>query len=270
MASSHVLLHERLVKLDRCPADLAQLRIAHVSDLHFHRWSRAAGEAQDLLCNADVDFLAMTGDFGDFRRRWSRAADLSRRFFEPLAKRLPIYAVLGNHDDPRMADALGDIITFLNNRSVTATFHRTTIELAGLDQNVPGAENLQAALGHKRLAPCSILLAHYPSTLRRLPPGRVDLVLSGHTHGGQIRLPWLGCLWPNDRIPRAWARGLHHTDRGALHVSAGIGASLPVRIRLNCPPELSILTLEAATPGSGPRGQTSPRRSLELAVIAGG
>ena len=122
-------------------------------------------------------------------------------------------------------------------------------------------EDLDAALAQRAGDVPAILLAHYPSTIFRLGSHHVSLVLSGHTHGGQIRAPRLGCLWPNDRIPRSFARGLHRVEDRYLHVSAGIGASLPLRVRINCPPELSLLTLKPH-PASPGRRNNSQRLTL--------
>ena len=117
------------------------------------------------------------------------------------------------------------------------------IRLAGVDQFIRGAESLDDALADDELDHPVVLLAHYPSTAFRLGQRRVDLVLSGHTHGGQIRLPRVGCIWPNDRIPRHMAQGMHTVGATKLHVSPGIGTSLPLRVRINCPAQIAVLTL---------------------------
>ncbi|MFQ5462811.1 MAG: metallophosphoesterase [Phycisphaerae bacterium] len=140
----------------------------------------------------------------------------------------------------------------------------------------------------------TILLAHFPSTVYNLPngvaqrppaaipavpemPGRgrpgyaVDLVLSGHTHGGQIRLPGLGCIWANDAIPLSLARGLHRAGGTLLHTSAGIGVSGPLRLRLNCPAELTLLSLQPTRligpTASRPTGPPPPRPPRVLSGV---
>ena len=172
-----------------------------------------------------------------------------RSFFEPLAANAPIYAVLGNHDDPRLPSVADLPLTFLRNQTDLVRVNGAELNLAGIEQTKPRCGDLDAVLASARPGLPTILLAHYPSTVFRLPPGRVQLVLSGHTHGGQVRFPWLGCLWANDRIPRHMARGIHDVNGTKIHVSAGLGASLPIPIRINCPPELSILTVIPAAAG---------------------
>ena len=229
------------VPLSGVPSHVAGLRIAHVSDLHFRHWNRLFQATLDLLLQLDYDVLFVTGDLGTRRRRWQTAALIAGRFFEPLAKRGPIYAVAGNHDDPRLITA-GEIpVQFLSNETRVFRCRQTVIELIGLDQSNPRAEKIDTAFSVARSGDLTILLAHYPSTVYRLPSARVHLQLSGHTHGGQIRLPWLGCVWPNDRISRHMARGLHRIAGTYLHVSPGIGVSPPIPMRINCPPEITIL-----------------------------
>jgi hypothetical protein len=225
------------------PAALSGLRIAHASDFHFTRWNAVYRHAQQLLESLDYDLLLLTGDFGNFRRHWRHAVEMTRRFFDPLAGRRPAYAVLGNHDHPLFATAADLPFVLLRDESIKVPLRGTHLSLAGVEQTAPRGGELLRALSQIEDKTPTVLLAHYPSTAFRLKGRDVQLVLSGHTHGGQIRLPWLGCLWPNDHVPRAMARGLHRVHDALVHVSAGIGASLPIRVRIHCPPEISILTL---------------------------
>ncbi len=255
---SRVTVREIEVPLPNWPASLTGLRIAHISDLHLRKWDQVAESAQGLLKELDFDLLVATGDFGSFRRHWQKAADLTRRFFEPLRERGPIYAVLGNHDDPRIATAADIPLTFLRNESQRIEWRGGEFTLAGVEQcnghhdDPPPSPLIKGGSpqpGTSTARPCHpvVLLAHYPSTVFRLPEeSNVCLMLSGHTHGGQIRFPGVGCLWPNDRIPRRMAMGLHRVGQTMVHVSAGIGVSLPLRVRINCPPEIAVLTARCA------------------------
>lgn len=225
-------------------------RIAHVSDCHFRRWDDVTEAAQDILLSLQYDLLVATGDFGGGPRHAAKAAALFVRFFEPLTRRGPVYAVWGNHD-AELAEALQNIpLEVLNNRAVSIERSGGVLHVAGVDQRGPGSEDLAAALQSHNNGEPTILLAHYPSTVHRLQAGSVDLVLCGHTHGGQIRLPGIGCLWTNDRIARRLARGLHRVAGTRLFVTAGIGVSSPVRVRVNCPPEVAVLTLQPVGPSA--------------------
>lgn len=267
MAKNPVAVQHVKVSLVDWPAGLDGLRIAHVSDLHFRERNRVTDAAQELLLTLDYDWVAATGDFGVVRGQWRAAADLTSEFFEPIVARRPVYAVLGNHDDPNIATGRKCPIQFLRNSSVTIQHNGTSLQLAGVDQNVRDAENLTGAMGDAADGVATILLAHYPSIIFRVPPGRVALVLAGHTHGGQIRLPGLGCLWPNDAISGRMARGLSDVSGTKLHVSAGIGVSPPIRWRFNCPAEVSILTLRAAARDQSGQAETGVFAKVEKRAL---
>jgi predicted MPP superfamily phosphohydrolase len=81
-----------------------------------------------------------------------------------------------------------------------------------------------------------------------LPPNRGLLLLAGHTHGGQIRLPGVGALVTNDTLPRALAQGLHAVGGNWMHVTRGVGVSGPLRWRFRCPPEIAQVDIEPAGP----------------------
>ena len=232
------------VPVDRLPSALIGLRIGHITDLHFCHWTRLIAELQEILLSLELDVLAVTGDFVGIRSRWSRAAAVSRRFFRPIAERVPTYAILGNHDHPQLADLTSPPLTFLRNDYVHVEHGGHGLILAGIEQLDRGRGNLAAALPLDREGMPVVLLAHFPSTVYKLPAGQVDLMLAGHTHGGQIRLPGIGCLWPNDCIPRSLAHGLHRVEGTWLHVSSGVGVSPPVQTRMNCAPEVCVLTLQ--------------------------
>jgi len=255
-----VALRHHDVHLSPSARGLDGLRLAHISDLHFSKWSAIVESAQRRLLELDYDLLAVTGDFTDWPRNWRRAVELMKRFFGPLAGKGDIYATLGNHDHEAIAEAQGLPVRFLRDNSIVLERTAAHARLAGVEQVRKRGGNVHKALGVDDNLP-TVLLAHYPSTVYRLPPGRVHLQLSGHTHAGQWRLPLVGCLWGNDWIHPRHAWGLHHIRQTPLHVSAGIGASLPIPIRVNCPPEVTLLTLHANTPSISERPvEASARR----------
>ncbi len=273
MPDQPVVIRELTLLLRDVPPALDGLRMVHISDLHFCRWNPILRAAQDHLLSLDYDFLAVTGDFGTDPACCQPAADLMQRFFEPIADRTTVYAVLGNHDHPDLSATRGLPITFLANRAVSFERNGAIVNLCGVEQTLIGVEDLKTALAGCDEGGTTILLAHYPSTVFRLPPGRVDVQLSGHTHGGQIRLPWLGALWTNDRISRRMARGLHAVAGTLLHVNPGIGVSPPLRVRFRCPPEISVLTFRVIgspiSPGGGRQSRpadVAPASAIATAV----
>jgi predicted MPP superfamily phosphohydrolase len=112
------------------------------------------------------------------------------------------------------------------------------------------ARELEALAGQDDVR---ILLAHYPDAYRLLPsPARTDLVIAGHTHGGQVQVPWFGPPITLSGVPRAVAAGgLHELDGRRIYVSRGLGVERgwAPRVRFNCPPEITLLELgDAAKP----------------------
>ena len=155
-------------------------------------------------------------------------------------------------------------IRFLRNEVVVVPFGGGEFRLAGVEQNHFGGEDLIKTLPGSRQDGLEVLLAHYPSTVYRIPHGRVQLVLSGHTHGGQIRWPFFGCLWTNDALPNRLAHGLHWVNGTWLHVTSGVGVTPPVKVRINCPAELSVLTLKQAYYMPPERMDHDPKRITVL------
>lgn len=244
------------VRIADLAPSLAGLRIAHVSDFHFVRWTRLYEEARRTLMGLEYDLLAVTGDIGHRPDRWREAAALARTFFAPIAGRAPTFGVLGNHDHVALAQEADLPIRFLANESIEQTCRGERIRIAGVQQAGHSVGDVDAALAGAGDRVPTVLLAHYPSVVYRVEPGRVALQLSGHTHGGQIRFPFIGCVFNHDRIPLSASRGLHEINGTLVHVTAGVGVSSPIRLRINCPPEVSLLTLRPTTAPAAKKGQT--------------
>lgn len=232
------------VPVRRLGADAAGLRIAHVSDLHIRRRGRIWQRLQESLLAVNADLVAFTGDFCDRPWGWPLAAEVSKQIFEPVRPRYGLFAVLGNHDPDELADSLAAThMHILRDEVAPVLAGDATLNLAGIEQSEPGLGDVAKCLCTADPDRPTIMLAHYPSAVHFLPPGAVDLLLAGHTHGGQWLFPWLGCVWPHDWVSRHHVRGLHRLDATYLHVSAGIGVTAPLYCRFNCPAEITVLTL---------------------------
>jgi hypothetical protein len=171
-----------------------------------------------------------------------------------------VFAVLGNHDfsvhtsrgvrrypglHQEVSDALtGEGVAVLRNRSVRIEREGTGLVVAGVDDLWSGESNPQAALSSACPHTPRVVLAHNPQTAEHLTNHRADIILSGHTHGGQINWPGLGRLLLGKKA-RRWAAGLYPYRDGHLYVNTGVGFGW--RFRFGVRPELAIFTLHPAT-----------------------
>ncbi|NIP78743.1 MAG: metallophosphoesterase [Gemmatimonadetes bacterium] len=227
------------------PDDLEGLRIALLSDFHAGRltpWSvlRRAAEA---AMRTQPHLIALTGDFVDRSPDdLDRAMDAIRELWAPLGA----YAVPGNHDHAvgaieqwRRAIAGHRTLEDLTNRYVLVRHGEATLCVAGTDDLEEGSPRLR--LPPPDLRDLTILLAHNPDQAERSrrEDDAVDLILSGHTHGGQVRLPSVGALHRKSPI---YDHGLRRRPWTQVYTSRGIGTTfLPVR--LGAPPEVALLEL---------------------------
>ena len=235
------------------------LRIAHLTDLHAPVY-RIREEALFRWLEALApDLVVFTGDLAEGRHLpAARGVDLLRR----LARRWPVYLVPGNHDHlygwRRLEEELAPTgVQILVNRGTTLWAGDVPVYLAGVDDPHTGRDRLDDALAAAPAGVPVVLLAHAPAAgLRaRAAGGRVDLVLAGHTHGGQVRLPGLGALWiPGQGWFPRYDRGWFDIGGTRWYISAGLGTPRPW-IRWLCPPELVLLEIEVP-----PRGTPGPSR----------
>jgi uncharacterized protein len=244
-------LTRHVLPIDDLPAQLDGLRLLHVSDLHVHDGPGPSALLPDIASELTYDLTLYTGDFID-----------SDEDIEPLTAllaampdRAPSYAVLGNHDywslseEPRPNDAVrldreltGLGITVLHNSAAPAWDGR--VYVAGVDDPVTGWDNIGAAMAGVPPDAACLLLAHSPDIVLRLGGYRPVLVLAGHTHGGQVRLPILGPVVNVTALPRRLTMGYHVYQGVPLFVSRGIGYS-GLDIRFLCPPQIALLELRA-------------------------
>lgn len=223
-------------------------RLLHLSDLHLdindHALQAIAERVREI---EDYDICVLTGDY---RARTYGSIDKALTALESLRPNLkqPVFAVLGNHDSVRMVPAMEAMdIRMLLNESVRFDRGDTSLYLAGIDDahyfRVDSIEKAAHAIPDGQT---KILLSHTPEIYRQAAHAGFDLLLSGHTHGGQICLPGGVPLILDARIPRHFGRGRWHYQRMRGYTSAGAGTSI-ADVRLNCPAEITVHRLVAPT-----------------------
>src|SRR5881394_3979507 len=230
--------------LRRLPTALDGLRIVHLSDFHYgpltdsRHLERAVQAANDLR----PDLIALTGDYISHDRSYAApCAELISR----LRARHGVFAVLGNHDHWTDAELIADLfrlgnIRVLLNEGMRVDLQGESFWLAGVDDTMVGLEDLPLALAGSRDGELKLLLAHNPVILRRAWRADVDLVLSGHTHGGQVT--WRSEKSRSGRPRRRMLRGLGRRGNTQIYVTRGLG-TVVLPIRYGCPPEISMLEL---------------------------
>jgi predicted MPP superfamily phosphohydrolase len=241
------------------PSSFHGLRIAQLTD--FHCGSQIpVGYLENALTRAldeKPDLIALTGDFvHKGYRHVSAAAKLFRNLKAPLG----VFAVLGNHDfavrnalgfrrhrrlHQAIADALSSQgVTVLRNRAIRLDRNGESLVVAGIDDLWSKEADPNVALDDLSSQTPRVILAHNPQSIELLEDHRADLILSGHTHGGQVDWPGLGRVLLGKKA-RRWAAGLYSHSGGHLYVNKGVGFGW--RFRFGVRPEIAVFTLEPAT-----------------------
>ncbi len=226
----------------RLPPALAGFRIGLITDIHrslFVSHEDVARAVASLMREAP-DLIVLGGDYVTSRdRAYVRP---SAEALDPLAAPHGVFGILGNHDDDHDMPAalLKNGVEVLKDARTRRTIRGETIDLVGIRYWTRRQVDIAALT--RASAPLTILLAHDPRRLTEAAALNVPLILSGHTHGGQIVLPGIGAI-AAQKFPVV--AGLARRDRTTLFVSRGVG-TIYVPVRINCPPEVALLTLQPA------------------------
>ncbi len=241
----HVAVTHTTLDVTRLPSGFTGFRIAYLSDLH-----RSAFVPADIIEHAVAltmaerpDLIVLGGDY---------ITEMDRRFVEPAADALTslnapagVLAVMGNHDDERLMPAALTRrgIKVLREARTRLMLNHDALDFIGIDYWTK-----KPALFAHLVDPAvpTVLLAHDPRRLVEAVDLKISLVLSGHTHGGQVVVPGLG---PINQFRFPTVAGTKRESDTLLFVSRGIG-TIYVPIRINCPPEVAILTLARREQGA--------------------
>lgn len=214
--------------------------ILQISDPHFDMNQIAMGRLEELLPDLDYDVCVLTGDYrGPTFGPFGAAIEGVARLRSLIQK--PMYAVLGNHDTIRMVPDLEELqVRVLLNECDTIVRGRQNIYLAGIDDaHYFRVDNIEKAASVIPDDGFSILLSHTPEIYRQAAHAGFDLLLSGHTHGGQICLPGSIPITLDSVLPRRMGSGSWDYHNMLGYTSVGAGSSV-VPVRFNCLPEVTL------------------------------
>jgi len=240
-----IVVRENDVSLAHLPRAFDGYTLLHLTDLHVDINDTIAHDIADVVRDLAYDACVLTGDY---RAATAGAIDATidgmRRVCAVL--REPIFGVLGNHDSLRMVPALDEMgVQTLINESVEVRRGTDAMCIAGIDDaHFFGADDIVAARAGVDPDRVSVLLSHTPEVYDEAAAAGFDLMLSGHTHGGQICLPGGVPIILDARLPRRLGRGAWRVGRMHGYTSAGAGTSI-IDARINCPPEVVLHRLRA-------------------------
>lgn len=233
---------------DKIGEDLNDYKIVHISDLHNKEFGKNSQRLISLIESEHPDMIVISGDMVDSRRTDIEAA---LRFVSQAVNIAPVYYSTGNHEERLEADTLAYLLssleeigaTVLENESVTVYKNDESLVLFGLKDGTIEDETEVDAFGDTNKL--KLMIAHKPQYLEEYNALGADLVFSGHAHGGQVRIPFVGGLIAPDQwfFPK-YSEGMHTFENVTVVISRGLGnSSVPVRVN-NCP-EVVVVTLKA-------------------------
>lgn len=254
--NSALELNSIIIQCPRLPNAFSGFTIAHISDLHNTTFGNNNEKLLSMLRDASPDIIVVTGDLIDSRKT---DVETAAAFMEKALMIAPVYYVTGNHESrviefsmlQKRLEAMG--VTVLRNESMELCREDSHILLVGLDDSdfyseIPSQQAVSAALTLlcNDADQFTILLSHRPELFQTYAAYPIDVVFSGHAHGGQVRLPFLGGLVaPGQGLFPEYDAGVYRMQDIQMIVSRGLGNSL-FPFRVNNRPEVLLVTLTTA------------------------
>ena len=224
-----------------------------MSDFHTFSFSRREKRVLEITKEHNPDFIFILGDFVDEATRNIKACEV---FWDKLGSinKAKVFGVLGNHDHRNKKIKSEDLcvllekygIHILNNKSQKIFKDNSSLDLVGVDDVFTRNDDLGKALRGLDDEVPKILLSHSPDIVNKLGDFQdkgIDLILAGHTHGGQIKIPFMRPYWVPTKNMGKYASGLFKILNIPMYVNRGIGMSM-FPIRFNCPPDVTVVCLE--------------------------
>lgn len=241
--AERVQLRHNEIELAGLPPLFDGFKLLQISDLHVEMNPGAMRHVIELVKGLKYDVCVLTGDYrgkaaGPYEKALAGVARLRSQLKDP------VYGLLGNHDTVRMVPELEEMgIRMLLNEAVMLSRGGQRLHLAGIDDaHYFRADNIQKAAADIPHDEFSILLSHTPEIYRQAAHADFNLLLCGHTHGGQVCLPGSIPFTLDAALPRRYGRGLWKFHTMVGYTTTGAGSSI-VAVRFNCPAEITLHTL---------------------------
>ena len=243
------------VRIPDLPKPLEGVTICHISDTHTSQNGRLEEKLLQVLREVHPDLCVVTGDIGRKHRKPDAAIELISKY----RAKYGVFAVFGNNDY-RLTMPIDEFankirntgVHLLENQHFSLYIKGQKMHIIGVEDPYRGLDDLDAAMSGTGADGFRILLAHSPDILKHIDKHKVDLILAGHTHGGQVKVPGIGPLWLHCRYHLGISDGYYSSEmlskklgtpvRTRMYVSRGIGSST-IQARFRCPPEVSIIRL---------------------------
>lgn len=244
----HLVVSNYLYSSDKIGSGLEGFKIIQISDFHNARFGRANDKLIEKIKNQEPDIIVITGDIVDSNHT---NIDVAIQFVNHITEICPVYYVTGNHEHWLSADEydllMGELndagVVVLNNESTKITRDRSSFALIGLDDNSLTGDTLKELVEQEKKKTLKVVLAHEPQYLYEYSEAKADLVLSGHAHGGQFRLPFIGgVVAPDQGFNPPYTEGKIKKGFTQMIVSRGLGNSI-IPVRLFNDPEIVAITL---------------------------
>lgn len=243
-----VKTEEIVLAINKLPLEFENLKFVQISDVHFRSFSGKTQKILEILDKINPDFVFITGDTVDWT---SKDLERLKKFCSGITKDREdrVFLVLGNHEhkNPKLKKIIQIFkesnIDVLDNDSRKLEINNRFIYLIGVDDPHSDFDDFEKASENIEEEKPKILLAHSPEIFRRVKDKKIDIILTGHTHGCQINLPLLCDLIIPLKYDKKYKRGLFAENSSYLYINRGIGETF-LPLRLNSFPEVTLIRLK--------------------------
>ena len=249
--TNKIVIHTQIIKDSQLASFFDSLKVVQISDLHIDSFGSREKKLIDLIDKINPHLIFVTGDFVGKDSNLNPVIEVMGR----IAENREVFVVLGNSDHEfknreidtkKLIEGLKEKgVHILVNQSIKLKLATDSLYIIGLDDNYLWKDDFFIATANLPSKSKKILLAHSPDIASKINLDNINLILSGHTHGGQVKLPFLGAIYTNRTCNSAFkfVSGLYYYQKVKVYVNQGIGTSF-FPLRFLCRPEITLFKFE--------------------------